>query len=229
MSLKSNQKLYFSEPKLNMKKFLSAIINNILIIIIPLLCKPLLILHYKIIMIEIVVFALWFTQPEFSLQETKQEKENDKFSVILILVMSVISIVVPVIDWAYFKAGYNHFGIMGWLAVIFIITGIFIRIWSITKLGNFFTPTVQIQDDHKLITSGPYAIVRHPSYLGAFLCITSGALILNSITGYIAACACMGIAYYYRIIAEEQKLISYFGNSYTDYMKNTKMIIPFIL
>ena len=212
-----------------MRKILSAIINNILIIIIPLLFKPLLILNYKIIIIEIVVFALWLIQPVFSLVETKQEQKNDKFSVILILIMSVISIVSPVIDWAYFKMDYNHFAGLEWLAVFFIIIGIFIRIWAITKLGSFFTSTVQIKNDHPLITSGPYAIVRHPSYFGAFLCITSGALILNSVIGYAIACTAMGIAYYYRIIAEEQKLLSYFGSSYRNYMKKTRMFIPFIL
>ncbi|MFT4152469.1 methyltransferase family protein [Parafilimonas sp.] len=212
-----------------MKKILTAVINIIIIIIMPLLFKPQLIFHYKIIIIEIVVFALWLTQPEFSMQETKQEKEGDKFSVLLILIMSIVSVVVPVIDWAYFKNELNHFYISCWIGVVFIILGIWIRVWAIMQLGNFFTPTVQIKEGHDLIILGPYAIVRHPSYLGAFLCITSGALILDSFVGYLIACIAMGIAYYFRIKVEEQKLIAYFGESYITYKKRTKAIIPFIL
>ncbi len=212
-----------------MKKVLSAIFNSIIIIIIPLLFKPILILNYKIFIIEVVVFALWLTQPVFSFEETKQEKENDRFSVLLILMMSVLSIVIPVIDWAYFNYNYNNFGFMGWLGVCFIIVGINLRVWAIIQLGELFTPTVQIKSNHHLVTQGPYSLIRHPSYLGAFLCITSGPLILNSIIGYIAACLCMGVAYYFRINTEEQKLISYFGHDYKKYMSETKKIIPYIL
>lgn len=212
-----------------MRRIVSAIVNILLIIIIPLLFKPGLLFNYKIVIIEIVVFILWLTQPEFSMQETKQEKESDRFSVILILLMSVISIVVPVVQWAYFENGDNFFGFLGWLGIFFILLGIWIRVWSIMQLGDFFTPTVQIKDDHHLVESGPYALVRHPSYLGAFLCITSGPLILNSVFGYVIACFSMGIAYYYRIKVEEERLLAYFGQAYENYRKKTKSIIPFIL
>jgi len=212
-----------------MRRIVSAIVNIILIIILPLLLKPELILNYKIIIIEIVVFILWLTQPEFSIQETKQQKESDRFTVILILVMSVISIVVPVIQWAYFENGDSNFGLLCWIGVFFIIAGVWVRVWSIMQLGAFFTSTVQIKDEHSLVESGPYALVRHPGYLGAFLCITSGPLILNSAFGYVIACISMGIAYYYRIKIEEERLLAYFGQTYENYRKKTKSIIPFIL
>ncbi|MBS1747388.1 MAG: isoprenylcysteine carboxylmethyltransferase family protein [Bacteroidetes bacterium] len=211
-----------------MRKVLSAIINNALIIIIPLLFKPSLIINYKIIIIEVVTFALWLTQPVFSLEETRQSKENDKFSVLLILIMSVISIVTPVVDWAYFKNDFNYFGEWQCVSIVLILAGLGIRIWSIRQLGNLFTPTVQIQESHNLITSGPYSLVRHPSYLGAFLCIISGPILLNSLLGFITAIIAMGTAYYFRIVMEEKKLLLHFGDEYIQYKKMTKAFIPFI-
>jgi protein-S-isoprenylcysteine O-methyltransferase Ste14 len=211
-----------------MRKVLSAIINNALIIIIPLLLKPSLIINYKIIIIEVVTFALWLTQPAFSMEETRQSKENDKFSVLLILIMSVVSIVTPVIDWAYFNNDYNYFGEWQYVSIVLILAGLGIRIWSIQQLGNLFTPTVQIQESHNLITSGPYSLVRHPSYLGAFLCIISGPILLNSLVGSITAIIAMGTAYYFRIKVEEKKLLLHFGDDYIRYKKVTKTFIPFI-
>jgi protein-S-isoprenylcysteine O-methyltransferase Ste14 len=211
-----------------MKKVVSAIINNTLIIIIPLLLKPSLIINYKIIIIEAVTFALWLTQPEFSMEETRQSKENDRFSVLLILIMSVISIVVPVIDWAYFNNDYDYFGKWQYLTVVLILAGLGIRIWSIQYLGSLFTPTVQIQESHNLITGGPYSLIRHPSYLGAFLCIISGPILLNSLIGSITAIIAMGTAYYFRIKVEEKKLLLHFGDEYESYRKVTKSFIPFI-
>ncbi len=211
-----------------MRKVLSAIINNALIIIIPLLLKPSLIINYKIIIIEVVTFALWLTQPAFSMEETRQSKENDKFSVLLILIMSVVSIVTPVIDWAYFNNDYNYFGEWQYVSIVLILAGLGIRIWSIQQLGNLFTPTVQIQESHNLITSGPYSLVRHPSYLGAFLCIISGPILLNSLVGSVTAIIAMGTAYYFRIKVEEKKLLLHFGDDYIRYKKVTKTFIPFI-
>ncbi|KAM5531771.1 hypothetical protein V8D89_014541 [Ganoderma adspersum] len=51
----------------------------------------------------------------------------------------------------------------------------------------FFTFEVIIKDDHKLITSGPYSYVRHPSYTG-ILCLTTGAYLMHfGAGGYVAA------------------------------------------
>lgn len=43
------------------------------------------------------------------------------------------------------------------------------RFWAFATLGRFFDFQVRIQEDHKLVTGGPYSYVRHPSYTGLFL------------------------------------------------------------
>jgi len=47
-----------------------------------------------------------------------------------------------------------------------LITGGLFRLWAMNHLGRFFTFTLSIRERHQLITDGPYAIVRHPSYTG---------------------------------------------------------------
>lgn len=197
-------------------------------VFLPLLGNPSLILNPKIIVIIIGSVCVWLTQPAFSVAETSEKKQSDKFSVILILSMSLISGVVPILDWAYFNGDKNNFSWMTVTGVIMIVTGVLFRAWSVRTLGKYFTPTVQIKDEHQLIRSGPYRIIRHPSYFAAFLSMAGAAVLLESLTGIAVTVIAMSFAYYVRIGIEEQKLIEHFGNRYREYMLDTKRIIPFV-
>lgn len=211
-----------------MRKIVLASVSNILMVILPLLGKPGLMIHYKILIIVLGSIAMWLTQPAFTVKETSDKKSSDRSSIILILAMSFISVVAPVIDWAYFKTEHDHFSWLTLLGIIMIVVGITFRALAVRYLGKYFTPTVQIREDHNLITTGPYSIVRHPSYTGAFLAIIAGGVVLESLTGFIISCMAMIIAYYVRIGVEEKELTARFGNDYKAYKKRTKMIIPYV-
>lgn len=211
-----------------MRKMLLAAISNILMVVLPLVGNPSLILHPKILLIIAGSIAIWLTQPPVSLNETRDQQNSDRFSVILILAMSLVSVVVPVVHWAYLlpeKDGY------GWAFLVgagMIVTGIVFRALAVRHLGKYFTATVQIREDHRLITTGPYSIVRHPSYTGAFLAIVAGGVVLGSLAGFIISCIAMMIAYYVRIGIEEKELTDRFGNEYLQYKQRTKMIVPYV-
>jgi protein-S-isoprenylcysteine O-methyltransferase Ste14 len=211
-----------------MKKLFISMISNILMIILPLVPKPYLIVHTKIIILILAGVFIWLTQPTFSMKETREQQSKDRFSVILILFMSFISVSFPVVIWGYFKDDRDAFGVLSIIGIVMTASGLLIRAWAVQKLGKYFTPTVQIQDQHQLITSGPYRLIRHPSYTGAFLAITGCAIILQTWAGYLIAVVAMSIAYKVRIDVEERELASHFGKQYLDYSVNTKKMIPFI-
>jgi len=54
-------------------------------------------------------------------------------------------------------------------SLLLIIMGGALRAWCYQALGTFFTWEVAIRSDHRLVTTGPYAFVRHPSYVGLWL------------------------------------------------------------
>jgi len=77
--------------------------------------------------------------------------------------------------------------LVGWFFAIF---GGIIRFACYRALGNLFTFELSIRKNHRLITSGPYAVVRHPSYtglimavLGYYLCHLSGGSWLRECSG----------------------------------------------
>ncbi|KAF8325205.1 uncharacterized protein EI90DRAFT_2178505 [Cantharellus anzutake] len=65
------------------------------------------------------------------------------------------------------------------LALFAFIAGGALRLWAIHTLGRLFTFTLTIREGHKLITSGPYAYVRNPSYTGFYI-LWAGGLILGT-------------------------------------------------
>ena len=210
-----------------MKRIILAVSSILISQILPLLGNPELIIHKRNIIIMVANAAIWLTQPPVSGAETMDNKSKDKFSVLLILFFSLGSIVVSVIDWAYLHQNLTSSYLLI-IGLILIIFGIILRYWSIRILGKFFTPTIQIKEDHALIIKGPYSIVRHPSYLGAWTTIAGAAIFFGSYIGFIVALAGMGISYYIRIDLEEKALIEVFGQQYKNYQQRVKKIIPFI-
>lgn len=67
-------------------------------------------------------------------------------------------------------------------ALALMIFGAFLREWCHRTLGDLFTFEIMVKDSHSLITTGPYAYVRHPSYTGAFSTI-AGFLLLHFAPG----------------------------------------------
>lgn len=211
-----------------MKKLISVLIFLIPGYIIPLIWNPSLLWHYKILILMICCILIAATQPPIDMEEVEAKKNTDKNSLLIILVLSFPSIIIPVIEWAYFST--EKTGSILWTTIGFLIMsiGIGLRLWAIRTLGKAFTTTVQIVKDHQLITDGPYSWIRHPSYLGAFLAFVGGGIFLQSWIGTLVAFSCMMIAYYIRISAEEKTLNKAFGNAYLNYSRKTVRMIPFV-
>lgn len=211
-----------------MNKIVFTITAILLLNFAPLIARPELILHYKSILLAISAACLWLSQPAFSTQDTKRDKSSDKFSILVILIMSSVSVVASVVEWAYINDAIESSLLFTAAGAFLLITGISIRVWAIRTLGKHFTATVTLTNDHQLVKAGPYQWVRHPSYLGAFMAIVGCPVFLNAYCAGLIAILSMTIAYYLRIGVEEKMLSAYFGKQYEDYKKNTKRIIPFI-
>ncbi|GJE88883.1 isoprenylcysteine carboxylmethyltransferase family protein [Phanerochaete sordida] len=69
-----------------------------------------------------------------------------------------------------------------------ILAGGYLRLWCYRTLGKYFTFQVTILEDHQLVTGGPYALVRHPSYTGACMMILGATIMLFAGDGFVVAC-----------------------------------------
>lgn len=208
-----------------MGKIKNTILFLFLAYILPLSMRPSLLLDYRILFLMLAAVTVFLTQPGFEVQEAERDRSADNNSVLFILILSVLAIALPVIEWGYFHPGRSHWF---WLVLggSIVIAGTGLRIWAIQTLGRYFTATVQIQQEHQLIQHGPFRYIRHPSYTGAFLTAVGGAIVLEAWVGLLAAMGCMLYAYYVRITAEEKALIGKFGQRYLEYQRQSSRLIP---
>ena len=119
-----------------------------------------------------------------------------------------------------------------WLSfagAIVILLGATVRQWAISALGRYFSLVIGVQEGQKVVEAGPYRLVRHPSYTGALLILVGIALSFRSLGAVLAAIVIFGVVYGYRMLVEERVLASALGDSYVEYMKRTKRIIPYVI
>lgn len=114
------------------------------------------------------------------------------------------------------------------IGLAFLTSGVIFRLIVVYNLGKYFTVDVTIVKDHKLITTGFYKHIRHPSYTFSLLTFVGLALVLNNYISAIILLIPVFSMFFYRIRIEEKVLQDQFGTEYSDYMKRTKKLIPFI-
>lgn len=112
--------------------------------------------------------------------------------------------------------------------LVMLVLGIFIRWTAILTLRRFFTVNIVIQKDHKLIRSGLYRFVRHPSYSGALISFWGMGLVFSNIVSLVVLVIPVTIAFIKRIDIEEAALLEAFGEEYEEYKKKSKRLFPLI-
>lgn len=184
---------------------------------------------FQVVFIFFIVSELliWFFTSFYNKRSSGKKEIVDKNSYI-ILVSGVFSIIfLNVVSRKYISSLVSPVFIF-WIGSICIVAGVFLRLYSVWTLGKFFTLSVQVTSEQKIIQTGPYKYLRHPSYSGSILSLMGISFSFRNIIGIILTVAIITIIYRYRIKVEEKILEKTFPDSYTEYKKNTKRIIPFI-
>jgi protein-S-isoprenylcysteine O-methyltransferase Ste14 len=118
----------------------------------------------------------------------------------------------------------------GWWPVaagaLILAAGFALRVWSVRTLGRFFKFRVVVQEGHEVVQSGPYALVRHPSYTGMVLCSAGIGLMLGNWLALALAALPTLIGFTVRLLQEERVLAAELGEPYREYMSRTKRLVP---
>jgi protein-S-isoprenylcysteine O-methyltransferase Ste14 len=109
--------------------------------------------------------------------------------------------------------------------LVIYVVGIVLRLWPVFVLGPRFSPVVAIQRGHALVTTGIYARIRHPSYLGLLVTALGWALVFRSAIGVLLVLLIFP-AIVARIEAEERFLAAEFGEPYAAYRARTWRLVP---
>ena len=113
-----------------------------------------------------------------------------------------------------------------WVGTVVVVLGVVIRWRAIRTLGRLFTMNVAIREGHEIIQRGLYRWVRHPSYSGLLLSCAGLGIGLGNWASVVICIAGPAAAVLYRIRVEERALRESFPDSYDEYARRTRRLIP---
>ncbi|HET9863364.1 MAG TPA: isoprenylcysteine carboxylmethyltransferase family protein [Steroidobacteraceae bacterium] len=115
-----------------------------------------------------------------------------------------------------------------WLGCGLFALGLLLRWYAIFYLGRYFTVNVAIHSRHEVIDTGPYRHIRHPAYAGALLAFLGLGLCLGNWLSMALLMLPIAWAFGWRMSTEERALSDALGAPYTNYMRRTKRLAPYI-
>lgn len=139
--------------------------------------------------------------------------------------LSLIPIVFVATGFPAF-ADYTFQPWLGWLGLLIELAFLWLFYASHRQLGKNWSVTLEIRNEHKLVTDGLYRYVRHPMYLSFWLWAAAQFCLLPNVIAGAAGLVGVGILYFSRVRHEEAMMRDAFGASYDEYARNTGRIIP---
>ncbi|HZP06066.1 MAG TPA: isoprenylcysteine carboxylmethyltransferase family protein [Terracidiphilus sp.] len=140
------------------------------------------------------------------------------------------------------KSGITALPGLGWLGVRFVpqlpaifiagfvleLAGALFAVWARLTLGGNWSGRPSLMANHELVTSGPYALARHPIYTGLLFAALGTALAIGEWRCLLGTFV-LASAFLIKIQAEERLMMQAFADSYPAYRRRVKALIPGVL
>jgi len=130
-------------------------------------------------------------------------------------------------EYAHFSGPIPRDGPLAWVGIALLAAGVLLGAWAMKALGGSFTVRLNVTSGQGLVTTGPYALVRHPAYLSYILELLGLGFALSSLAG-IGLAVVAGLVLAWRTRREERMLLSEFGDEYRAYMRRTRRLLPLV-
>lgn len=130
--------------------------------------------------------------------------------------------------WLRAVHGYQaHSILLGAVGAAIVLVGVGLAVYARIYIGRNWGMPMSRKEEPELVTSGPYPYVRHPIYTGIVLAILGSAIGLSVLWGIMLIVFAPYFVYSAR--REEELMREQFPVEYPQYMRTTKMIVPFLL
>ena len=113
--------------------------------------------------------------------------------------------------------------------LLLILLGSLLRRYCFSTLGKYFTGDVRARADQPVIDTGPYTLIRHPSYTAGMMMFIGIGLALGSWASFVLLTITAIATYGYRVAVEERALLETIGEPYRNFMQGRKRFIPYIV
>jgi len=180
--------------------------------------------------------AMWLTYVAYwwamaaHVKETKQrESVWPRLPRQILLICAILLLALPRIPLPFLSARFLPLGDWSfWTGAAITAAGLLFSVWARRHLGANWSQAVTLKQDHELITSGPYALVRHPIYTGLLLALLGSALARGEWRGLLAVLIVFGVLWQ-KLRLEETFMRNQFGESYEAYSRRVTALVPYII
>jgi protein-S-isoprenylcysteine O-methyltransferase Ste14 len=113
------------------------------------------------------------------------------------------------------------------IGLLIVIVGESVRFWGVSVAGSETRTTRMVGGSH-LATSGPFAYVRNPLYVGNIMVYVGVGVMSMALFPWLLIIACLWFYVQYRLIVawEEEFLLQRFGAEFADYQEHVRRFLP---
>ncbi len=115
-----------------------------------------------------------------------------------------------------------------WLGSTVMVAGLLFAVWAREHLGGDWSSSITVKQGRELITTGPYAVVRHPIHTGILAGLLGTAIALSQVREFIAFVLIV-LVLWLKLRMEEQWMRSQFGETYATYAHQTAALVPYLI
>jgi protein-S-isoprenylcysteine O-methyltransferase Ste14 len=172
------------------------------------------------------VWALsWFAAAIWSRQTAARAGFAQEAPYRIVTLMG-IALLFGFIDFRGFPYGWDVSEGVMWLLLALVTAGFLFAWWARIHLGTLWSGTITRKQDHRIVDSGPYALVRHPIYTGLLLSGFATAIARGRWEALIGAIL-FALGCWIKARQEERFLSEELGAEYAAYRKRVPMLVPF--
>jgi protein-S-isoprenylcysteine O-methyltransferase len=211
------------------RKFFTGLVAIVLVFVIPtVLIQPQALLSSKLWAMMAAGMLASLTQPSYSPLDHDAPPEDRGTAKQLVWTV-YLTLLFGVVECLLLR----YPGSMDWetldiAAYLVAIAGALLRAWAVAALGRFFTWHVRVQSGQRVVSSGPYRMLRHPSYTGAWLLYTGILVAMHAPIAAVLAGVLLLAAFVRRIRYEEGLMLQSFGAEYVTYSQRVKRLVPLV-
>jgi protein-S-isoprenylcysteine O-methyltransferase Ste14 len=176
----------------------------------------------------LVWIVLWAAAALRTKQTVRSESSGSRLGYSILLVAGAIILAKPHILGPLLEQRF-HAHSFGWYLVglALLLTGLGFSVLARARLGRNWSGTVTLKQDHELIRSGPYALVRHPIYTGLLLALLGTAIVIGRWRALIALVLFL-VGIMIKMRKEERFMADAFGEAYARYRAEVPALLPFL-
>jgi protein-S-isoprenylcysteine O-methyltransferase Ste14 len=184
--------------------------------------------HNTLATIWTVFWVLWILPAVFGKRTVRRQATGSRILQLIMLLVAYVLIVNGELGWNWLNlrlvpeertstaVGYG-----------LLMAGMLFAGWARLFLGGNWSSNVTLKQDHTLIRSGPYRIVRHPIYTGLLVALLGTAIALGELRCFLGVLLA-AIAWKIKSMSEETLMVQQFGDQYARYREQVKGLVPYL-